>query len=158
MQSPQGLTCPGIALGSVISYNVIKTGRITMNLGKYFENTSGFGVLATADAEGHVDAAVYSRPHIIDDATVAFIMADRLTHRNLTANPHAVYLFREASSGYTGKRLYLTKLREEQDSPAIEQLRRKEHGRGHDEQHIRFLVFFRVDKVLPLTGSEPATE
>lgn len=129
-----------------------------MDLGKYFEDTSGFGVLATADAEGHVDAAVYSRPHFIDEATVAFIMADRLTHRNLTTNPHAVYLFRETSPGYFGIRLYLTKLKEEQDSPAIEQLRRKKHGLEHDEQHTRFLVFFRVDKVLPLTGSEPATE
>ena len=129
-----------------------------MNLGDYFENTEGFGVLATADAEGRVDAAVYSRPHVVDEATVAFIMAEKLTHHNLTANPHAVYLFRESRPGYVGIRLYLTKLREERDSPAIEQLRRKKHGLGHDEQRTRFLVFFRVDKVLPLTGSEPATE
>lgn len=129
-----------------------------MNLGDYFENTEGFGVLATADAEGRVDAAVYSRPHVIDEATVAFIMAERLTHRNLTVNPHAAYLFRESRPGYFGLRLYLTKLRDEQDSPAIEQLRRKKHGLEHDEQHTRFLVYFRVDKVLPLTGSEPAKE
>lgn len=29
----------------------------------YFENTKGTGVLATADSDGKVDAAIYSRPH-----------------------------------------------------------------------------------------------
>ena len=44
-----------------------------MSLRDYFENTQGFGVLATADADGAVDVAVYARPHVIDDHTVAFI-------------------------------------------------------------------------------------
>jgi len=126
-----------------------------MDLGKYFEDTSGFGILATADAEGHVDAAIYSRPHFIDEATVAFIMADRLTHRNLTTNPHAVYLFRESRPGYFGIRLYLTKLKEEQDSPLIEELRRKKHGMEDASPHTRFLVYFRINKVRPLTGKDP---
>ena len=50
-----------------------------MNLGEYFEKKKGLGVLATADSEGKVDVAVYARPHMMDDETVAFIMADRLT-------------------------------------------------------------------------------
>ena len=31
-----------------------------MNLGEYFDNAKGHGVLATADAEGKVDAAMYA--------------------------------------------------------------------------------------------------
>jgi hypothetical protein len=31
----------------------------------------------------------------MDDDTVAFIMAERLSHENLKKNPHAVYLFME---------------------------------------------------------------
>jgi len=65
------------------------------DLKTYFENTEGIGVLSTADAEGRVDAAVYSRPHSMEDGTLAFIMRDRLTHRNLQSNPHAAYLFIE---------------------------------------------------------------
>lgn len=127
-----------------------------MDLKMYFEETSGFGVLATADADGRVDAAIYSRPHVIDETTVAFIMAEKLTHRNLTTNPHAVYLFRESRPGYLGKRLYLTKLKEEQDSPLIEQLRRKKHAMEDESNHTRFLVYFHIDKIRPLTGSDPA--
>ena len=55
-----------------------------MTLEAYFEEKKGFGVLSTADAEGRVNAAVYSRPHVMDDGTVAFIMWDRLTHSNIS--------------------------------------------------------------------------
>ena len=53
----------------------------------YFENTNGVGVMATADKEGKVNTAVYSRPHFLEDGSVAFIMRDRLTHHNLQSNP-----------------------------------------------------------------------
>ena len=36
------------------------------------------GVLSTAGAQGEVDAAIYARPHFVDQETVAFIMADML--------------------------------------------------------------------------------
>ena len=80
-----------------------------MKLSEYFEETKGFGVLATADKEGSVDGAVYSRPHFIDEGTVAWIMTDRLTHKNVQSNPRAAFIFREDGGTYAGKRLYLTK-------------------------------------------------
>jgi hypothetical protein len=73
-----------------------------MELKEYFESTNGTGVLSTADSEGKVDAAVYARPHILDDGSAAFIMLDRLTHHNLQSNPHAAYLFIEEGPGYRG--------------------------------------------------------
>jgi hypothetical protein len=51
-----------------------------MTLKDYFESVKGRGVLATADADGRVDAAIYATPHFIDDETIAFIMRDRLTN------------------------------------------------------------------------------
>lgn len=126
-----------------------------MTLREYFDSVKGRGILATADAEGRVDAAVYATPHFIDDATVAFIMRDRLTHHNLQSNSHAAYLFMESGEKYTGKRLYLTKTREEQDSDLLYSLRRKEYP-GH-ESEPKFLVFFQIDKVLPLIGSGDGT-
>jgi hypothetical protein len=121
-----------------------------MDLTAYFENASGFGVMATADAEGRTNAAVYARPHVMDDATVAFIMRDRLTHANLQANGHATYLFKEKSPGYKGHRLYLSKIREEQDTELVASLGRKQYPDAEDK--TRFLVFFKIDKVLPLIG------
>ena len=61
----------------------------------YFEHVKGRGILATADADGRVDAAVYARPHITEEGHLAFVMNDRLTHANLQSNPHAAFLFIE---------------------------------------------------------------
>jgi hypothetical protein len=121
-----------------------------MNLRDYFENAQGLGVLATADSEGKVDVAVYSRPHVMDSETAAFIMRDRLTHHNLQSNPHAAYLFKEAGEKYVGKRLFLSKIREEQDTDLAYKLRRRKYP--DDKKEPLFLVFFRIDKILPLIG------
>ena len=122
-----------------------------MTLEAYFESVKGRGVLATADAEGRVDAAVYATPHFMDDGTIAFIMRDRLTHKNLLSNPHAAYLFMESGEKFAGKRLFLSKTREEQDSELLYKLRRKQYP--DDKGEPKFLVFFKIDKVLPLLGS-----
>jgi len=121
-----------------------------MNLKDYFEEAQGLGVLATADSEGKVDVAVYSRPHVMDSDTVAFIMRDRLTHHNLQSNPHAAYLFTEAGEKYVGKRLFLTKIREEQDTELAHRLRRRKYP--DDKKESLFLVFFGINKILPLIG------
>lgn len=123
-----------------------------MTLEAYLEEKKGFGVLSTADGEGKVNAAVYSRPHVLEDGTVAFIMWDRLTHSNLQSNPHAVFLFREEGPGYKGKRLYLTKTREEEESELLHALRRKSPSPEKDAKGSKFLVFFEVYKDLPLIG------
>ena len=120
------------------------------DLSDYFESTEGTGVLATADEDGRVDSAIYGRPHVTGDNEVAFIMADRLSHRNINQNPHACYLFMEEGRGYRGKRLYLTKLREETHAGKIEEMRRRERETESDEQ--RFLVYFSVDSMRPLVG------
>jgi hypothetical protein len=122
-----------------------------MKLKNYFEENRGVGILATADGDGKVDAAVYARPHVMDDGTIAMIMRDRLSHHNLQSNPHAAYLFHEDGPGYKGKRLFLTKVREEKDSELLGSLRRREYPDKKDE--AKFLVFFKVDQELPLVGS-----
>jgi hypothetical protein len=127
-----------------------------MTLQEYFEHTKGLGVLATADHEGRVNAAIYARPHVMDEETVAFIMPERLTHHNLQSNPHAAYLFRYNAPGYTGTRLHLTKIREEEDTELLHSLRRRVYDPELEEKEgQRYLVFFKIDKVLPLIGPGP---
>jgi len=74
-----------------------------MSLKDYFGSKKGFGVLSTADEGGKVDAAAYASPHVIDDQHVAFIMADKLSHANITKNPYAVYLSRKMGPGLKAK-------------------------------------------------------
>jgi len=122
-----------------------------MELKQYFASKKGVGVLATADADGKVDAAIYARPHFMEDGTLAVIMRDRLTHHNLQSNPHATFLFIEDGPGYKGRRLFMTKLREEQDTELLYSLRRRQYP--DDRQEAKFLVFFKLDKELPLVGA-----
>ena len=122
-----------------------------MELKDYFESTKGIGVMATADGSGKVDAAIYARPHFMEDGTLAFIMRDRLTHNNLQSNDSATFLFIEDGPGYKGKRLFLTKVREEQDSELLHSLRRRQYP--NDKEEAKFLVFFKLDKELPLVGA-----
>ena len=63
-----------------------------MDIREYFENAKGLGIIASSDDLGRVDMAVYAKPHIIDDETIAFIMGDRLTHHNLQSNNHAAII------------------------------------------------------------------
>ncbi len=122
-----------------------------MELREYFETAKGRGVLATADSTGRVDVAVYARPHVMDAETIAFIMPDRLTHRNLQSNPKAAYLFVEdEGEGGRGKRFFLTRIREEKDTELLYSIRRKSYG---DDRDGRYLVYFRIDKALPIMGS-----
>ncbi|HOI96775.1 MAG TPA: pyridoxamine 5'-phosphate oxidase family protein [Syntrophobacter fumaroxidans] len=126
----------------------------TKELKEYFEKASGHGILATVSGDGLPNQAVFSRPHFMADGTVAFIMPHKLTHRNLQENPHAAYLFIETGSGYKGRRIYLTKVREEQDTELLRTLRRRPHPSDRGGQDgPRFLVFFRVDMTLRLIGT-----
>ena len=123
-----------------------------MDLKEYFENTKGLGVIATADTDGRVDAAVYARPHIMEDELLAFIMRDRATHANTQANPYATFLFKEEGPGYKGKRLYLTKVREEENAELIERISRRSYLSDKNSKEAKFLVYFKVDKERPLIG------
>jgi hypothetical protein len=125
-----------------------------MSLREYFEEATGHGVLASADSDGKVDVAVYARPYVVDEVTVAFIVADRLTRKNLLANPSAAYLYKEPGEEFNGKRLFLTMQNElkgdEVTDPVLSEKYRKASEEYSDEKLS--VIYFKVDKVLPLVG------
>jgi hypothetical protein len=124
-----------------------------MSLKEYLEGTSGIGVLSTADAEGKVDAAIYSTPHVFDDGNIAFVMRERLTHRNLQSNPHASFLFVEHGQGYRWVRLFIYKTKEETDAVLIARMPRRGLTPEEDKQkRSKFLASFTVQKILALIG------
>ena len=127
-------------------------------LAEYFEKTAGRGVLATADRDGRVDAAIYARPHVLGEEEVCFVMADRLTHSNVQQNPKAVYLFTEEENKHEGRRLFLSKVSETSDPEAIAKIARKKLCTHCSDDSIKekkyFLVTFKIEKVLPLVSGE----
>ncbi|AQT69999.1 Pyridoxamine 5'-phosphate oxidase [Anaerohalosphaera lusitana] len=122
-----------------------------MSLADYFENAQGTGILATTDADGNVDLAVYARPHVENEGTIAFVMADKLSHANLQSNPKAAYMFIEKTDGYQGKRLHLQKIREESDPELVESIRRRKRPDSPDASKST-AVYFKVTKIRPLVG------
>ena len=124
-----------------------------MTTAKYFEEKRGVGIISTADAEGRVNSAIYSRPHFMEDGTVAFIMRDRLTRANLRTNPYASYMFIESRPGYRGKRLYLKMVGEEQETDRLYSLKRRT---GVEDTGVKrdpkSLVFFELDREVPLVA------
>ncbi|GAB4169629.1 MAG: pyridoxamine 5'-phosphate oxidase family protein [Deltaproteobacteria bacterium] len=126
-----------------------------MNLKSYFTEHKGTGILATADGEGRVNAAIYARPQVAEDGSLVMIMRDRLTRSNLQQNPHAAYLFIEQGPGYRGMRLFLRWLREDDDPELIAQMTRPWLSEEEDAAAgPKYLTWFAVDKVLSLVGGE----
>lgn len=120
------------------------------NLMEYFEKNDGTAVLSTADAAGKVNSAIFSKPHVMGEGVIALLLADRLTHKNLQENPSAVCLFLEKGPGWKGKRLYLKKTKEERNTDLARSLVRRTNV---DPEQINVnLVFFEIEKVLPLVG------
>jgi len=123
-------------------------------LSEYFEKTQGIGVLATTDASGQVNQAIYGRPHFPDDdETCSFIMSNRLSHDNVKHSPSASYLFIEKGAGYVGKRLSLTVIGEETDPEKIQAVRHCNIPTISEEEG-KYLVQFHIEGVRSLIGNE----
>ena len=126
-----------------------------MDLAHYFENTEGVGVLATCDPADKVDQAIYSKPFVIYDKTVALVMKQQTSHKNLRSHLQASYLFIEKGAGCKGIRLHLTMQREEKNRSLVEVLREKQPCIfSKEDDSDKFLVFFEVDQVRPLVGDK----
>jgi len=83
----------------------------------------GTGVMATADADGVVNTAVYAFPRRIDGQTVAWGMTAFRTYRNIQVNPNASYLYIEPGGGYRGFRLTLRLKECVESGPLFEEVR-----------------------------------
>jgi hypothetical protein len=55
-----------------------------------------------------------------------------------------------------GRRIYLTKSREEKNTPLIDELRRSRHSAEESDGKTasKYLVYFKIDKVRPLIGDD----
>ena len=112
----------------------------------------GRGVIATANAKGVVNMAIYAIPHIIDDKTVAWGMTEGRTYRNVKENPNAAYLYMNPGNGYTGTRLVL-KLKEIVDSgEMLTEIKRHtaEIVSPHAAAAVHYVAYFEIAEKRPL--------
>ena len=128
-----------------------------MDLASYFKQTEGVGILGTCDSQEQVNMALYSKPVVIDESTIALVMKQRHSHENLQNNLKAAYLFLETGPGYKGLRMTLTKRGEETSRSIIESLRKQQPCMFPiEDDSAKYLVYFTVDQIRPLTGDAPA--
>lgn len=122
-----------------------------MDLRTYFDAVKGLAVLSTASGDGDVNSAIYSRPHVLDDGTLAFVMNDKRSFKNLQTNPLASYLFVEAGEGYKGVRLYLKKIAVTDEKDVVEKYRRH-HSTTKENDCTKYFVSFEVMESRKLVG------
>jgi len=120
-------------------------------LADYFAS-EGFGVLATSSSDGTVNTAVYSRPHVIDQTTLAWGMTEGRTATNIRQNPHASFLFRQGKHGYVGIRIVLDLLRIEEEGAMLAVVRERtaEVLSPAAAAAVRYVAYFAVREVRPL--------
>ncbi len=126
-----------------------------MTLHEYLQIVIGKGILSTADSSGKVNAAIYAKPQIMDNGHLAFIMREKLTYHNLQSNPFASYLFVEDGSAYKGIRLFLEKVGEDTNPELIAKMTKRNLSPEVDQSKgKKYLIFFSLDKILPLIGDK----
>lgn len=112
----------------------------------------GRGVMATADASGTVNTAIYAAPRRIDENTVAWGMTGRRTYQNLRGNPNASYLYIDPGGGFQGVRLTL-RLKEFADSgPLLEEIRENTRTVSSPAaaDGIQYVAYFTIVETRPL--------
>lgn len=75
-----------------------------------FNKRPRIGALATADAKGIVNIAVFGSPQMIDQDTIVMGIGNNRSYRNLQKNPNAAFIIMEPGPTppeWKGIRLYL---------------------------------------------------
>jgi hypothetical protein len=114
--------------------------------------SGGRGIIATSDSSGNVNIAVYARPHIVDEKTVAWGMTEGRTWSYVKENPRAAYLYMNPGPGYAGVRLALA-LKEFRESGDMLETIKKHTAEivspGAAEAVIH-VAFFKIEEIRPL--------
>lgn len=122
-----------------------------MKLAELFAD-GGRGVIATSGAGGVVNTAIYAKPHIVDDETLAWGMTDGRSYGNLTENPHASYLYMSPVRGFVGWRFTLELKEIRHEGELLEAIRKSTAEIVGPEAGgaVKHVGFFRVAEVRPL--------
>lgn len=123
-----------------------------------FNRHPRIGSLATADANGEVNAAVFGSPRMIDEDTVVMGIGQNRSLRNLQENPKAVFLFMEPTPPtpeWKGARVYLKVESIETEGPLFESIRNqiREVAGDRSASAMHAAVRFSIRDVRPLIAS-----
>lgn len=112
----------------------------------------GRGVIAASDSSGNVNVAVYAKPHIIDEKTVAWGMTEGRTWTCVKENPHAAYLYMNPGPGYSGVRLKISLKELFESGDMLETVKKHtaEIVSPAAAEAVKHVAYFEVEEVRPL--------
>ena len=120
-----------------------------------FNRDTRIGALATANANGDVNAAVFGSPRMIDEDTIIMAIGDNRTFKYLQENPKASFIVIEpgqSPTSWKGIRLYLEVDTFERYGEVLDSFReniRKVAG-SRSADAITAAIRFKVKDVRPL--------
>lgn len=111
----------------------------------------GIGIMATCGGDRWVNMAIYSPPIITPDGLLVFGATNRLTYKNLTQNPKAMFMFIREDR-WAGVRIRLTLVKEENSGPMLDQIRERFRKMGYHAlaSEICHALYFRAEQIWPL--------
>ena len=122
-----------------------------MNLHEMFP-AGGRGIIAASDSSGNVNIAVYAKPHIVDDKTVAWGMTEGRTWACVKENPRAAYLYMNPGPGYSGVRLKLSLIKFLESGDMLDAV--KKHTSAivspAAAEAVTHVAYFEVEEIRPL--------
>jgi hypothetical protein len=112
----------------------------------------GRGIIASSDSSGNVNIAVYAKPHIVDDKTVAWGMTEGRTWKYLKENPNAAYLYMNPGQGYSGVRLKLSLKEFHESGDMLEKVKKHtaEIVSAAAAEAVKHVAYFEVEEIRPL--------
>jgi predicted pyridoxine 5'-phosphate oxidase superfamily flavin-nucleotide-binding protein len=120
-----------------------------------FNKYPRIGVLATANKEGDVNAAVFGSPQMIDENTVVMGIGENRSYRNLQRNPKAVFIVVEPGEtvmDWKGARVYLEAVDMETYGKFFDQIKQN-IAKAAGEQAAKMIqaaVRFKITEVRPI--------
>ena len=122
-----------------------------MKLNEMFP-AGGRGIIAASDSSGNVNMAVYAKPHIVDEKTVAWGMTEGRTWACVKENPRTAYLYMNPGPGYSGVRLKLSLKEFLESGDMLETVKKHtaEIVSPAAAEAVKHVAFFAVEEVRPL--------
>ncbi len=128
---------------------------MTSRLVEFFNKQPRLGSLSTSSREGKVNVAMFGSARMTDEKTVVIGLGNNRSLKNLSENPHAVYMIVEPGrslSEWKGIRVYLEVQEIARSGPVLEELKNqiaKVSGK-EGAAMMSAAVTFRVAEVRPL--------
>ena len=113
----------------------------------------GIGIMGTSSKDGKPNLAIYSPP-ILKENMAIFGATRRVTYRNLTENPLAMFMYIVPGEKLDGVRMELVLKKVEDSGETLERIKKNFIKIGYERlaEEIKYALYFEIKNIFPLKG------